>query len=120
MRIFLIRLIVNAVALAVAARLITGIAYGGWVDLLIVALLFGVVNALVKPVLKLLTCPLIALTLGLFVFVINALMLWLTAVLARLVGVAFIVNGFWPAFWGALIVSAVSYVLQLVLTDERS
>ncbi len=120
MRTFVIRLIVNAVALAVAARLIPGIAYGGWGDLVIVAFLFGVVNALVKPVLKLLTCPLVALTLGLFIFVINALMLLLTAVLADLVGVTFRVEGFWSAFWGALIVAVVSYVLQLALTDERS
>lgn len=119
MRTFLIRLVVNAIALAVAAYFITGIAYGTWVDLLIVAFLFGVVNALVKPVLKLLTCPLVALTLGLFIFVINALMLWLTAALADLVGVRFTVAGFWPAFWGALIVSVVSFVLNRVIEEEK-
>jgi putative membrane protein len=83
-----------------------------------VALVFGLVNALIRPLLSLLTCPLIILTLGLFTLVINAAMLLLTSALSGAVGLAFVVDGFWPAFWGALIVSIVSFVVTLLIRED--
>ena len=117
---FLIRLIITAVALWAAVALVNGITFtGGWLSLLIVALIFGLVNAFVRPLLKLLTCPLILLTLGLFIFVINALMLWLTSALSASLGLGFHVSGFAAAFWGALVVSIVSVLLSIFVPDEK-
>jgi len=92
---------------------------GGWAYLLVVALVFGLLNALVRPVLKLLTCPLLILTLGLFTFVINGLILWMTSALSGKLHIGFHVAGFWPAFWGALVVSIVSIVLSLLVPDRE-
>lgn len=117
---FLIRLIITAVALWAAVALVNGITFtGGWLSLLIVALIFGLVNAFVRPLLKLLTCPFILLTLGLFIFVINALMLWLTSALSASLGLGFHVSGFAAAFWGALVVSIVSVLLSIFVPDEK-
>jgi putative membrane protein len=115
----LIRLLANALGLYVAARIVPGIYVGeNWLVVLGVALVFGLVNALIGPLLKLLTCPLIILTLGLFTLVINAVMLLLTSGLSRAVGLSFVVDGFWPAFWGALVVSIVSLVMTLVFHEN--
>lgn len=120
MRNLLIRWIINAVALGVAATLIQGIHIdGGWQVLVITAFIFGLVNALIRPLVTLLTCPLIILTLGLFTLVVNAGMLLLASWLAGLMGIGFIVDGFWSAFWGGLIISIVSAILSIVLKDER-
>lgn len=73
-----------------------------------------------RPLLQLLTCPLILLTLGLFLLVINALMLWLTAAMAEAFGINFRVAGFWPAFWGGLVISLVSAALNLLIYDETA
>lgn len=117
---FLIRLLITAVALWAAVALVTGITFtGSWFALLLVALVFGLVNAIVRPVLKLLTCPLVFLTLGLFIFVINALMLWLTSALSESLGLGFHVAGFASSFWGALVVSIVSVVLSLFVPDAE-
>lgn len=116
---FLLRLIVTAVALWAAVALVNGITFtGSWISLLLVALIFGLVNAIVRPLLKLLTCPLVLLTLGLFVFVINALMLWLTSALSVSLGLGFHVAGFASAFWGALVVSIVSVLLSIFVPDD--
>lgn len=117
MRNILLSIVINSLALASAAWLVAGISYGNLGDLLIVAIIFGLVNTLLKPILKLLTCPLMLLTLGLFTFVLNGLLLWLTSSLAGVFGSAFTVDGFWAAFWGALIVSAVSVILSIFLKD---
>lgn len=115
---FIIRLVITAVALWVAVALVSGITFtGSWISLLLVALVFGIVNAIVRPLLKLLTCPLVLLTLGLFIFVINALMLWLTSTLSASLGLGFHVAGFASAFWGALVVSIVSVVLSVFVPD---
>lgn len=117
---FLIRLLINAVALAAAERLIDGITYTGeWIWLLAVALIFGFVNATISPLLKMLTCPLILLTLGLFTLVINGLMLQLTAYLAGFFDLSFKVDSFWAAFLGALVISVVSFVLSLLLGEPE-
>ncbi|MCC6346959.1 MAG: phage holin family protein [Nitrospirales bacterium] len=116
---FLIRLLINTVALWVATKTVSGIAYtGGGLTLLLVALVFGVLNAVVRPLLKLLTFPLFILTLGLFTFVLNALMLWMTSGISAALGIGFHVGGFWPSFWGALVISIVSIVLSLFVRGE--
>jgi putative membrane protein len=115
---FFIRLLINAAALWVATRIVSGVTFtGDPVYLLLVALVFGLMNALVRPVLTLLTCPLLILTLGLFTFVINGVILWLTSALSGKLGIGFHVSGFWPAFWGALVVSIVSILLSLLIPD---
>jgi len=115
---FLIRLLVNAAALWVATRLVPGVSFdGGALPFLGVALVFGVVNAFIRPVLKLLTFPLILITLGLFALVVNGLMLWLTSSLSASLGLGFHVSGFWAAFWGAIVVSLTSLVLSLLIRD---
>jgi len=121
MRNILIRLIINAVALYVATQVgITGLSFkGDWTTIAIVAFIFGLVNALVRPLLSILTCPLLMLTLGLFTLVINALMLALTGWIAAYFHLGFVVDGFWAAFLGALVVSIVSFVLTLFLREDN-
>ena len=115
---FLIRLLVNAAALWVATRLVPGVGYdGGALPFLGVALVFGVVNAFLRPVAKILTFPLIIVTLGIFALVINGLMLWLTSSLSSALGRGFHVSGFWAAFWGGLVVSLVSTILSMLVTE---
>jgi putative membrane protein len=117
---FLIRLLVNAAALWVATRIVPGVNYQGEVlPFLGVALVFGVVNAIIRPVTKLLTLPIIIVTLGIFIFVINGLMLWLTSSLSASLGLGFHVTGFWPAFFGALVVSIVSTILSMFVSDSN-
>ena len=115
---FLVRLLVNAAALWVATRLVPGVSYdGGALPLLAVALVFGVVNAFLRPVAKILTFPLIIVTLGIFALVINGLMLWLTSSLSSALGLGFHVSGFWAAFWGGLVVSVVSTMLSMLVAE---
>ena len=115
---FLVRLLVNAAALWVATRVVPGVSYqGGALPLLGVALVFGVINAFLRPLAKILTFPLIIVTLGIFSLVINGLMLWLTSSLSSGLGLGFQVSGFWPAFWGGVVVSLVSLVLSMLVTD---
>ena len=117
---FLIQLVVNAAALWVATQLVPGVSYqGGAGPFLVVALIFGIINTTLRPITKLLTCPLILVTLGLFALVVNGLMLWLTSTLAAQFGINFHVAGFFPAFWGALVVSIVSTVLSMVVRDDK-
>lgn len=116
---FLLRLLVNAAALWIATQIVPGVRHSGpWTSLLLVALVFGLLNAIVRPILKLLTCPLILLTLGLFTFVINALMLWLTSAVSESFGLGFHVDGFIPAFLGALVVTVVSVLLSVIFRES--
>jgi len=117
----LIRWLITSVSLFVAAWLVPGIRVepNGWATFAVMAVILGLLNATVRPLLKLLSCPLIILTLGLFVVVVNGLTLWLASAIA--VGwfhVGFHVDGFWPAFLGALIVSVVSVILNAVVSEE--
>ncbi len=120
----LLRLIANAAALGVATFVLPGISLGGGslarttLVLLAVALVFGVVNALVKPVFTVVTLPVVILSLGIFLLVINALMLWLTSVVSGWLGLGWHVEGFWSALLGALIISVVSFVLNAFLPDK--
>ena len=110
---FVLRLLLNAAALWAAVRIVPGIGYqGGWAGFLGVALVFGVVNAVVKPVLTVFSIPFILLTLGLFLLVVNGLVLWATGGLARTLGLGFRVDGFSAAFLGAIVVSLVNLVLS--------
>jgi len=118
---FLIRLLVNAAALWVATQVVSGVTFdGGLLPMLGVALVFGVVNALLRPVAKILTFPIIIVTLGIFALVINGLMLWLTSSLSSALGLGFHVSGFWAAFWGAIVVSLVSLVLSMLIRDRSA
>jgi putative membrane protein len=124
MKNFVVKTIANAGALAVAVWLLdkitlTGDSTGKKVGtLIIVALIFGVVNFLVKPIVKLLSLPLVLLTLGLFTLIVNALMLLLTSWVADKLDLSFHVEGFWTAVLGGLIISIVSWALHVVLPDE--
>jgi len=115
MRLF-IRWAINTIAIWAAIQLVPGIEHtGSAASLILIALVFGLVNALVRPFLTLLTCPLIILTLGLFVLVINALMLGMTAWLVP----SLTVTGFWPAFLGSIIISIVSSFISVLVKDDR-
>ena len=120
----LVRLVAGAVALAVAAGLIEGISVGPGttgervLTLLAVAVIFGLVNAVVRPIVRLISIPLFILTLGLFTFVVNALMLLLTAWIGDQFALALQVDGFWSALLGALVISVVTFILNLLLPDK--
>jgi len=115
---FLIRLLINAAALWIATQFVTGVTYHGAVLPFVgVALVFGLVNAIIRPILKLFTFPLFILTFGLFALVLNGLMLWLTSSLSSALGLGFHVSGFVPAFLGALVVSLVSILLGILVRD---
>jgi putative membrane protein len=120
MRSLLLHWLMNAAALWAAAWLVPGLDFRGTVvELLLVAAVFGIVNSLVRPILTILTCPLIVITLGLFTLVINALMLLLTGALSERWGLGFTVSGFWAAFWGGLVVGLVSVVISLLLPGGK-
>ncbi|CAM5597684.1 Phage holin family protein OS=Streptomyces alboniger OX=132473 GN=CP975_17460 PE=4 SV=1 [Streptomyces alboniger] len=125
MKNFVVKTIANAAALAVAVWLLDKITLAGESTgkkigtLIVVALLFGLVNFLVKPVVKVLTFPLFVLTLGLITLVVNALMLLLTSWLADKFDVSFHVEGFWTAILGGLIISIVSWAMNVVLPDDN-
>ena len=115
---FLMRILITAIALWAATRLVSGITYqGNWLGLAGVALVFGLLNSFVRPILNLLALPLVIVTLGFFIFVLNALMLMLTSALSSKLGIDFHVAGFWPAFWGAIVVGIVSFLLSIFLPD---
>ena len=117
---FVVRLLINAAALWAAIRLVPGISFeGDWLLLFAVALVFGVLNAVIRPILFVLTLPFLIITLGLFTFVLNALMLWLTSAASDLFGLRFHVDGFGAAFVGALIVTVVSFALSLIVAPKR-
>ena len=124
MRDFVVRLLINSVALYVAIALMNGNGITAesmmWYGYVVLGLIFGVLNAVIKPILKFLTCPLIALTLGLFTLLINTLMFYAAGWLGEtFTGFGFTVDTFWGAFFGGLIVSVVSVVLTLFLGDSE-
>jgi putative membrane protein len=117
----LLHWILNAAALWAAAAIIPGLDFtGGPGKLLLVAAVFGIVNSTLRPLLTILTCPLIVLSLGLFTLVINALMLLVTGWLSESWNLGFAVSGFWAAFFGGLVVGLVSMVLSLGLRERKS
>ncbi len=122
---WLLRLVANAAAVAIATWLLGGITLTAAgtgrqiLVLLVVALIFGIVNAILKPVFTLVTAPLVLLTLGLFLLVINALMLLLTSWISSHAGLGWHVSGFWTAVLGSIIVSVVSFVLNAFVPDKN-
>lgn len=116
---FLVRLLINAIALWLATRLVDGISFDGeMIFLLLVALIFGVVNAIVKPILIFLTFPFLIVTLGLFLLVLNGAMVWLTGAISDAADLGFHVSGFRAAFLGGLVVSIVSFLLSLMVGKD--
>ncbi|MFL7793055.1 MAG: phage holin family protein [Anaerolineae bacterium] len=118
----LVRWVIVSLALFAAAWIVPGIRVEGtaWIVYAIMAIVLGLANAIVRPLLKLLTCPLIILTLGLFTLVVNGVTLWLSSWIAvNWLGVGFYVDGFWAAFFGALVVSIVTVVLSAVVKEDK-
>ncbi|HUY44790.1 MAG TPA: phage holin family protein [Streptosporangiaceae bacterium] len=121
----LIRAVLTAAALAVATALVPGIQLGAGsaaskvATLLVVAVIFGLINAVLKPVVKAVGCLFYVLTLGLIALVVNGLLLWLTSWVAGKLSLPFHITGFWPAFWGAIIVTVVGWLLSVLVPDGR-
>jgi len=118
---FILRLLINAIALYLAVLIVPGLELGSsMVSLVWLALIFGLINALVRPILKFLTCALIFLTLGLFTLVINTFLFWLTSVIGQSFGIALIISApvWWNAFLGGLVVSIVSVIMTMIFKDE--
>ena len=111
----LLRWLLSALGLMLVAYLIPGISVGSFYTALIAALVLGLINAIIRPFVKLLSLPITLLTLGLFSLVINALMFWLVSKIVK----DFMVAGFWAAFWGALIMSVVGWFGNLVLKKDK-
>lgn len=123
---FLVRLVLTALALWLATAIVGGIhLYGDstlmkFLSLVVVALIFTLVNTFVKPLVMAIGCALYVLTLGLFGLVVNALMFWLTGWVSEKLSLGFFVDGFWPAFWGAIIVSLTMWVMDLLSPRSRT
>jgi putative membrane protein len=118
---FILRWAINAIALYLAVLILPGIDLrSDLVSILWLALIFGLVNALFRPLIQILTCPLIILTLGLFTLVINTFLFWLTSIIGQAFGFGLAINDpvWWNAFLGGLVVSIVSVVMTLILKDE--
>ena len=121
---FLLRVLASAAALAVATAVVPGIELQAAsltsriLTLVGVALIFGVVNAVIKPIVKIVGCIFYVLTLGLIGLVVNGLLLWLTSWVAGKLHLPFHITGFWPAFWGAIIVGVVSWLLGILISDR--
>jgi putative membrane protein len=119
----LIRWIVTAIALVVAVLVVPGITIqsNAWLAVAIMAIVLGLVNAIVRPLLQLLSCGLIVATLGFFLLFINGFTLMLASSISQnWFGAGFVVDGFWPAFWGAIVVSFVSFLLNLFVADDNA
>ena len=117
---FFLRLLINAAALWVATRLVSGVTFtGDWLPFLGVALVFGIVNTFIGPIVKILSIPFIIFTLGFFLLVVNGLLLWLTSSLSGALGLGFHVSGFWAAFFGALVVSIVGTLLTIMVGGSK-
>ena len=118
----LIRWVIASLALFAAVWLIPGIRVEGnaWIVYAVMAVILGLVNAIVRPILKFLTCPLIILTLGLFVLVINGVTLWLASQIAqKWFSIGFVVTDYWSAFLGALVVSVVTVILSALVKEDK-
>jgi putative membrane protein len=121
----LLRVLISAAALFVATALVPGIELRAGTTLskvgtlIVVALIFGVVNAVLKPIVKTIGCLFYVLTLGLIGLVVNGLLLWLSSWVAGKLSLPFHITGFWPAFWGAIIVGVVGWLLNLFVGDRK-
>ena len=112
---FVLRIMINAFSIAVAVKVVDGLTFTGeWWKMIMIGVVFGIINSLIKPLVTLFAFPLIILTLGLFTLIVNALMLLLTVKLSGPLNLGIQMYGFWSAFWGALMISIVSFVLSWV------
>ena len=111
---FLLRVVINALAIVLAAHVVPGIRVDSFLSALAAGLVLGLVNAVVRPILIFLTLPITLVTLGLFLFVLNGLMVWLVSAIVR----GFHVAGFWPAVLGALVISVVSWLVTALVSDS--
>ncbi|MCD4674062.1 MAG: phage holin family protein [Anaerolineaceae bacterium] len=120
MKKFILNLLVNGIALYAAVALVSGIVpqNSNWFSFLWLALIFGLINAILKPILHVVGCPFIILTLGLGALLINSFLFYLAGQIGTRFGVGFTVAGFWPAFFGALVVSIVSFILNIFIKDD--
>lgn len=117
---FILRWVITILALVIAAVIIPGIRVAdtnAWIAFSVMALILGLINAVLRPVLQLLSIGFIIFTLGIFLLVINAFTLWLSSITARAFGIGFFVDGFWAALWGSIIVSLVSWLLSLLIHE---
>lgn len=115
------RILITAIAVAVAIWLVPGISPLGanaWTAIIVAALILAVLDTFVKPLVEALSCGAVVLTFGLFLLVINALMLLLGSWISQQLGTGFVVDGFWPAFWGGIIISVVSWMLGMFISDD--
>lgn len=110
----LLRWVINAAAIIIIANLVSGVDITGWYAAFITALILGLINAVIRPLIIFFTLPVNVLTLGLFTFVINGLLFWFVSSIVKGLEVA----GFWPAFWGALMLSAISWLVSTLLSQE--
>jgi putative membrane protein len=119
----IIRWLIIAASLVVAAWIVPGIyvdSASAWIAVGVMAIVLGFVNAFIRPLLAMLSCGCIVATMGLFMLVVNAVTLWLSAyITSNWLGIGFRIDGFWPAFWGSIIVSIVSFVLSMFLIDDK-
>ncbi|HET7089505.1 MAG TPA: phage holin family protein [Anaerolineae bacterium] len=119
-RTFFLRCVIGGLGLALAIQLVGGIRYaGGPFEFVLLSLLFGLVSAVLKPILSLLSCPLVLLTLGLFLLVINAFLLQITSSLAQTIDIPFVVVDFGAAFLGGIIISLTGLLANLVISDQQ-
>ena len=122
---FVLRVLITAVAMLVATWILPGIEVTASTTprkvgtLIVVALIFGLINAVLKPIIKVIGCIFYILTLGLIALVVNALLLWLTSWVAGKLNLPFHITGFWPAFWGAIIIGVISWLLSITLGEKR-
>lgn len=112
---FLLRIVLNAGVLLLISTVVEGIKLGGWWSAIVTVIVLGIVNALIRPLILILTLPVNILTLGLFTFVINALMFWFASSIVK----GFEVVGFWPAFWGALLFSIASWLISSLVRSKN-
>ena len=122
MRSIIIRWVIVAAALILTAYIVPGITVegNGFIVVFGMAVVLGFVNAFIKPLLTFLSCGFIVLTLGLFLLVVNAVSLWLASWMAQnWFGLGFVVDGFWPAFWGSILISVISFMLSLFIKGDK-
>ena len=115
---FILRWVINAIAIFLAIKFVPGIHLDSLLSIIWLALIFGLVNAFLNPLLKILTCPLIILTLGLFTLLINTFLFWLSGQIGHAFGIMLTFDGFWPIFFGALVISVVSIIMSMIFRDE--
>lgn len=118
----IVRWIITAVAIFLTAKFLPGFnieGTNGLIAIVVAAFILGLVNAIIRPILVFFSCGCIVATLGLFMVVINAVTLYLTSWICQYLGIGFYIDGFWPAIWGSIIISVISFILSMILVDDK-